>query len=86
VDCECATQRRLCPLPGRNARRDRVRDDGLVAILRTRVLPRMLGLLGFPVAASLVAARYCLPLFALLGWVLAASLLLCFREGAAGED
>jgi hypothetical protein len=46
----------------------------------------MLGLLGFPVAASLAAAPYYLPLFAPLAWVLAASLLLCFRKGAAGED
>jgi len=45
-----------------------------VAILRTRRLPRILGLLGFAVAASLAAAWYYLPLFALLAWILAASL------------
>jgi hypothetical protein len=52
-----------------------------VAILRTRRLPRILGALGFLVAASLAAAWYYLPLFALLAWVLAASLL-CLRSQA----
>jgi hypothetical protein len=45
-----------------------------VAIVRTRRLPTALGILGFVVAASLAAAWYYLPLFALLAWVLAASL------------
>jgi hypothetical protein len=49
-----------------------------VAILRTRRLPAALGVLGFLVAASLTAAWYYLPLFALLGWVLVTSLL-CLR-------
>jgi hypothetical protein len=49
-----------------------------VAILRTRRLPTIMGALGFVVAASLAAAWYYLPLFALLAWVLAASLL-CLR-------
>lgn len=39
----------------------------------------MLALIGFPVAASLTAAWYYLPLFALLAWILAVSLLLCRR-------
>jgi hypothetical protein len=56
------------------------------AILRTGALPRTLGLLGFPVAASLAAAWYYLPLFALLAWVLAASLLLCFRRPPAARE
>src|SRR5204862_4715742 len=43
------------------------------AILRTRRLPAALGVLGFLVAASLAAAWYYLPLFALLAWTLAAS-------------
>ena len=51
-----------------------------VAILRTHALPTVLGLIGFPIAASLAAAWYYLPLFALLAWILAASLLLCFRR------
>jgi hypothetical protein len=46
-----------------------------VAILRTRRLPRALGLAGLLVAASLAAAWYYVPLFVLLGWVLVASLL-----------
>jgi len=48
------------------------------AILRTRRLPAVLGLLGLPVAASLAAAWYYVPLFALLAWVLATSLV-CLR-------
>jgi len=56
------------------------------AILRTRALPRTLGLLGFPVAASLAAAWYYVPLIALLAWVLAVSLLLCFRSRPEIED
>jgi hypothetical protein len=40
----------------------------------------VLGLIGFPIAASLAAAWYYLPLFALLAWILVASLLLCFRR------
>jgi len=51
-----------------------------VAILRTHVLPTMFGLVGFPVAASLAAAWYYLPLFALLAWILAVSLVLCIRN------
>lgn len=47
-------------------------------ILSTRRLPRMLGLVGFPVAASLAAAWYYLPLFAFLAWIFATSLL-CLR-------
>jgi len=50
-----------------------------VAILRTRRLPTTLGVVGLPVAASLAAAWYYLPLFALLAWVLATSLL-CLRR------
>ena len=49
-----------------------------VGILRTRRLPAPLGASGLLVAASLAAAWYYLPLFALLAWVLAASLL-CLR-------
>jgi hypothetical protein len=56
------------------------------AIIRTGALPRALGLLGFPVAASLAAAWYYLPLFALLAWVLAASLLLCFGKRRAARE
>jgi hypothetical protein len=52
-----------------------------VAILRTRRLPTTLGLVGLLVAASLAAAWYYLPLFALLGWVLVTSLL-CLRPHA----
>lgn len=55
------------------------------AILRTRRLPRTLGLVGFPVAASLAAAWYYLPLFALLAWVLATSLLCLRRTGLTFE-
>jgi hypothetical protein len=53
-----------------------------IAILRTRRLPRLLGVLGFPVAASLAGAWYYLPLFALFAWSLAASLLLFVRSSA----
>jgi hypothetical protein len=49
-----------------------------VAILRTRALFALLGVLGLVVAASLAAAWYYLPVFALLAWVLATSLL-CLR-------
>jgi hypothetical protein len=56
-----------------------------IAIVRTRSLPLVFGLLGFPVAASLAAAWYYVPLFALLAWTLAASLLLCFRPATAPE-
>jgi hypothetical protein len=49
-----------------------------VAILRTRRLPTTLGVVGLLVAASLAAAWYYLPLFALLGWVLVTSLF-CLR-------
>jgi hypothetical protein len=57
-----------------------------VAIVRKGAMPRLLGWLGFPVAASLTAAWYYLPLFALLAWVLAASLLLLFaKTGEARE-
>lgn len=52
-----------------------------VATLRTRRLPTALGVAGFPVAASLAAAWYYLPLFALLAWVFATSLL-CVRRRA----
>lgn len=48
------------------------------AILRTRRLPKILAVLGFLVAASLAAAWYYLPLFALLAWILATSVL-CLR-------
>jgi hypothetical protein len=48
------------------------------AILRTRALPRTVGLVGFPVAASLAAAWYYVPVFALLGWTAALSLMLAF--------
>jgi hypothetical protein len=54
-----------------------------VAIMRTRALPRILGLSGFPIAASLAAAWYYLPVFALLAWLAAASLLLLFARGSA---
>lgn len=56
-----------------------------VAILRTRRLPSTLGVVGFLVAASLAAAWYYLPLFALLAWVLAVSLL-SLRSHARGGD
>jgi hypothetical protein len=49
-----------------------------VAVLRMRRLPVPLGAVGLIVALSLMAAWYYLPLFALLAWVLAASLL-CLR-------
>jgi hypothetical protein len=52
-----------------------------VAILRTRRLPAPLGAVGLLVAASLTAAWYYLPLFALLAWVLATSLF-CLRHHA----
>jgi hypothetical protein len=55
-----------------------------IAILRTRALPITLGLIGLPVAASLAAAWYYLPLFALLAWILAVSLLLAFRPRTPG--
>jgi hypothetical protein len=48
------------------------------AILRTRRLPKILAVLGFLVAASLAAAWYYLPLFALLAWILVTSVL-CLR-------
>jgi hypothetical protein len=51
------------------------------AILRTRALPAPLGALGLLVAASLAAAWYYLPLFGLLAWIFAASLL-CLRAEA----
>jgi hypothetical protein len=51
-----------------------------IAIVRTRSLPLALGVAGFPVAASLASAWYYLPLFALLAWTLAASLLLFQRD------
>jgi hypothetical protein len=47
-----------------------------VAILRTRTLPAIVGVVGFPVAASLAASWYYLPVFPLLAWVTAVSLLL----------
>jgi hypothetical protein len=53
-----------------------------VAILRTRRLPRALGVAGLLVAASLAAAWYYVPLFALLAWVLVSSLL-CLRPRPA---
>jgi hypothetical protein len=53
------------------------------AILRTRALPRLVGVLGFPVAASLTAAWYFLPVFALLAWTAAVSLLLAFDAGTS---
>jgi hypothetical protein len=53
-----------------------------VAILRTRRLPKTLGMVGLPVAASLAAAWYYVPLLLLLGWVLATSLL-CLRPRSA---
>ena len=46
-----------------------------VAILRTRRLPRALGVVGLLVAASLAAAWFYVPLFVLLAWILATSLL-----------
>src|SRR5262249_19559875 len=49
-----------------------------LAMLRTRRLPRTLGVVGLLVAASLAAAWYYLPLFVLLGWVLLTTLL-CLR-------
>jgi hypothetical protein len=49
-----------------------------VAILRTRALPRAVGGAGFAVAASLAAAWYYLPLFALLAWTATLSLMLAF--------
>ena len=52
-----------------------------VAILRTRRLPTTLGVAGLLVAASLAAAWYYVPLFALLAWVMATSLL-CLRPHA----
>jgi hypothetical protein len=55
-----------------------------VAILHTHALPSVLGLIGFPVAAGLAAAWYYLPLLALLAWILAVSLLLCFRSPHSG--
>ena len=51
---------------------------GSLAILRRRTPPAALGVLGLFVAASLAAAWYYLPVFALLAWVLATSLL-CLR-------
>jgi hypothetical protein len=53
-----------------------------VAILRTRRLPRALGVVGLLVAANLAAAWYYVPLFALLGWVIVTSLL-CLRPRPA---
>jgi hypothetical protein len=53
------------------------------AILRTRALPRLVGVLGFPFAASLAAAWYFLPVFALLAWTAAVSLLLAFGVGTS---
>ena len=50
-----------------------------VAVLRTGALPRVLAFVGFPVAASLVAGWYYIPVFALLAWVAAASLFLIRR-------
>jgi hypothetical protein len=47
-----------------------------VAELRTRALPRTLAVIGFPVAASLAAGWYYIPVFALLAWVAAASVFL----------
>jgi hypothetical protein len=52
-----------------------------LAILRTRALPTTLGLLGFPIAASLAAAWYYVPVFALLAWIAAASLVIAFARG-----
>jgi hypothetical protein len=51
---------------------------GSVAVVRRRTLPAPVGVLGLLVAASLAAAWYYLPIFALLAWVLATSLL-CLR-------
>ena len=53
-----------------------------VATLRTRRLPRALGVVGLLAAASLAAAWYYVPLFAFLGWVLVTSLL-CLRPRPA---
>jgi hypothetical protein len=50
------------------------------AVLRTRVLPRIFGLIGFPIAASLAAAWYYLPVFGLLAWAGVASMLLAVRD------
>jgi hypothetical protein len=55
-----------------------------VAVLRTRRLPAPLGALGLVVAPSLTAAWYYLPVFALLAWILAASLL-CWRPRTAAR-
>jgi hypothetical protein len=47
-----------------------------VAALRTGALHRVLAIVGFPVAVSLAASWYYLPVFALLAWVAAASVFL----------
>jgi hypothetical protein len=47
-----------------------------VAALRTGALPRVLAIVGFPVAVSLAVSWYFLPVFALLAWVAAASVFL----------
>lgn len=52
-----------------------------VAILRTHALTRLLGFLGFAVAASLAASWYYLPVFAFLAWIAALSLMLAFGSG-----
>jgi hypothetical protein len=54
-----------------------------VAILRTHALSRIAGFAGFPVAACLAASWYYVPVFALLAWIAALSLMLCFSRRAS---
>lgn len=55
-----------------------------VAIVRTQALARLAGILGFPIAASLAASWYYLPVFAFLAWIAALSLMLAFA-GASSD-